>query len=119
MIGIQIALQEAFFLNNWLYIIEHVLALEDGEVSIVLADIPSLLEIRDTQIIFHHSSFIDFLLDCQSSKENYVDLSYNHWMILQQLLRAFGQDTQGRTLYTPFRSDAQHTSRSTIWESIY
>jgi hypothetical protein len=95
---------------NRLCVIERVLALEGGKASIALADVPSLLEIRDTNIFFHHSSFIDFLLDCQRSKENYVDISSSHAMILQWVLRIFRQNTLGRSLYTPFRSGAQHTS---------
>ena len=110
MLGIHIALQRGSVDCNRLFIIERVLALEDGKASIALADVPSLLEIRDTDIFFYHSSFIDFLLDCQRSKENYVDISSSHTMILQWILRIFRQGTLGRSLYTPFRSDAQHTS---------
>ena len=110
MLGIHIALQQDPSTLNRLYIIEHALALEDGEAIITLAGLPSLLEIRGTEIFFHHFSFIDFLLNCQRSKENCVDISSSHRMILQYVLRAFGKNTQGRTLYMPFRSGAQHAS---------
>jgi len=110
MLGIQIALRQDVSILNRLYIIERVLALEDGKASIALADLPSLLEIRGTEIFFHHSSFIDFLLNCQRSKEHYVDAPSSHRMILQYVMRACGQDTQRRTLYLPFRSGAQHAS---------
>ena len=104
-------LSDAYALDR-LCVIERVLALEDGKASIALADVPSLLEIRDSGIFFHHSSFIDFLLDCQRSKENYVDISSSHSMILQWVLRIFRQDTVtlGRSLYTPFKSGTQNTS---------
>lgn len=112
MLGIQIALQHDAYALDRLCVIERVLALEDGKASIALADVPSLLEIRDSGIFFHHSSFIDFLLDCQRSKENYVDISSSHSMILQWVLRIFRQDTVtlGRSLYTPFKSGTQNTS---------
>jgi len=112
MLGIHLALQQGNGAHHHLFVIEHVLALEEGKASIALADVPSLLEIRGSlrEIFFYHSSFIDFLLDCQRSKENYVDISSSHAMILQWILRIFRQDTLGRSLYMPFRSGAQQTS---------
>ena len=97
MLGIHIALRQDWRNLNRLLVIERVLALENGKASIALANIPSLLEVRDTDIFFHHSSFIDFLLDCQRSKENYIDISSSHAMILQWILRIFRQDALGRT----------------------
>ena len=43
------------------FAIESMLGLEDGDVRVYLSGLIPLLEVRDEQIFFHHSPFIDFL----------------------------------------------------------
>ena len=49
------------------------LDLEDGDIHIYLSPLSSLLEVEeDSGIVFHHSSFMDFMKSPEWSKSYYV-----------------------------------------------
>jgi len=73
--------------------IEYVLCLEDGDVSIYLSPLNSLLEVSEDDdhdvdiIFFHHTSFTDFLSNPERSKDYYIDAPKYHSLIAQWILK--------------------------------
>ena len=74
-------------------IVEFILGLEDGDVCIYLTPLNSLLEVRDCngyhEILFHHSSFMDFLRSPERSKDYCIDAQKSHFLIVQWILQLF------------------------------
>ena len=70
-------------------IVEFVLSLEDGDICIHLGPLSSLLEIQEGQILFHHSSFMDFLRNPERSKSYHVNLGLNCSLVAQRMLELF------------------------------
>ena len=74
---------------------EAVLGLEDGDVRVYLSTLSSILEVEepdpsgDYTIVFHHSSFMDFLHTRERSKDYYVDDQTTRMFIALRVLRAF------------------------------
>ena len=73
--------------------IESLLGLEDGDVRIYLSPLSSLLEVRefcnDHRIVFHHSSFMDFMRNQQRSMGYCIDSPKSHSLIAQWMLQMF------------------------------
>ena len=67
-------------------IIESVLHLEDGDVRVYLSPLSSLLEV-DEGIVFHHTSFGDFLGNPERSKDYSIDAPKCHSFIAKWLLQ--------------------------------
>ena len=76
--------------------VEFMLGLEDGDVSIYLSPLNSLLEVQEGEdyrvILFHHSSFMDFLHSPERSKDYYIDAQKSHFLIAQWILQIFTSD---------------------------
>jgi len=74
-------------------VIESVLHLEDGDVSIYLSPLNSLLEVQgfgdEQRIVFHHSSFMDFLRSPERSTDYCIDAPKSHSLIAQWILHVF------------------------------
>ncbi|CAA7270552.1 unnamed protein product [Cyclocybe aegerita] len=94
-LGIIIALRyEPHFQR--LDIVEEILELKEPATSMVeLADLHPVMKCKDmtSRNVFHHSSFIDFLINHQRAKDYYVDSRKSHTQILQWLLRMFRNDS--------------------------
>ena len=77
-------------------VIESVLGLEDGDVCIYLSPLNSLLEVQERvdgrKIVFHHSSFMDFLRSSERSKDYSIDARKSHFIIAQWILQQFTSD---------------------------
>jgi len=78
---------------DYVEVIESVLHLEAGDVSIYLSPLNSLLKLQkldDEQIIiFHHSSFMDFLHTPERSTDYCINGPKSHSLIAQWILKAF------------------------------
>ena len=76
--------------------IEAILGLEYGDVLIYLTPLNSLLEVKKGkycfEIEFHHSSFMDFLFSPERSKDYYIDIQKNRFLIMQLILQHFASD---------------------------
>jgi hypothetical protein len=70
-------------------IVEFVLGLEDGDIYIYLSPLSSLLEVEEDEILFHHSSFMDFLRSPKRSKSYYVNPGLSRSLVAQRTLEAF------------------------------
>jgi hypothetical protein len=70
-------------------IVEFVLGLEDGDICIYLGPLSSLLEVQEGQILFHHSSFMDFLHSPERSKSYHVNLALNYSLVVQRMSELF------------------------------
>ena len=70
-------------------IVEFVLGLEDGDVSIYLGPLSSLLVVWEGGIFFHHSSFMDFLRSPERSKSYYVNPGIICSLVAQRILETF------------------------------
>ena len=70
-------------------IAELVLGLEDEDVSIYLSSLSSLLEVLETKIVFHHSSFMDFLRSPERSKCYCVNSGLSRSLVTQWIFEAF------------------------------
>jgi len=70
-------------------IVEFVLGLEDGDVSIYLGTLSSLLEVQKERISFHHSSFMDFMSSPERSKSYYVNPGLISSLVAQRMLELF------------------------------
>jgi hypothetical protein len=70
-------------------IVEFVLGLDDGDICIYLGPLSSLLEVREGQIFFHHSSFMDFLRSTERSKSYYVNAGLSRSLVAQRILEVF------------------------------
>ena len=79
-----------------LEIVDFILGLEDGDVCIYLSPLNSLLEVQGREdypgIIFHHSSFMDFLHSPERSKDYYIYPQKSHFLIAQWILQLFTSD---------------------------
>jgi hypothetical protein len=73
--------------------IEEVLYLEKGDVSIYLSPLNSLLKLKerhgDYDIAFHHSSFMDFLDTPERSTYYCINAQKSHFLIVQWILQLF------------------------------
>jgi hypothetical protein len=69
--------------------VEFSLGLEDGDFCIYLSALGSLLEVQEDVILFHHSSFMDFLRSPERSKSYYVNPGLHHSLVTQRILEAF------------------------------
>ena len=76
-------------LLNRVNIIEFALGLEDGDVCIYLGPLSSLLKVHSEGILFHHSSFMDFLLSPERSKSYHIDPSLSSSLVAQRILEVF------------------------------
>ena len=79
--------------------VQYMLGLEHGDVCIYLSPLNSLLEVQPVQecngyreILFHHSSFMDFLRSPERSKDYYIDPQKSHFLIAQWILQLFTSD---------------------------
>ena len=76
--------------------VEFMLGLEDGEACIYLSPLNSLLEVQECdgyrEILFHHSSFMDFLHSPERSKDYYIDARKSHFFFAQWILQLFTSD---------------------------
>ena len=76
--------------------IEFMLGLEDGDVCIYLSPLNALLEVEVygsfSEILFHHSSFMDFLHCAERSGDYYIDPRKGHFLIAQWILQLFTSD---------------------------
>ena len=76
--------------------VEFMLGLEDGDVCIYLSPLNSLLEVQELNghpfILFHHSSFMDFLHSAERSGDYYIDPQKGHFFIAQCVLQLFTSD---------------------------
>ena len=76
--------------------VEFVLGLEDGDDCIYLSPLNSLLEVQECtyyhDILFHHSSFMDFLHSADRSGDYYIDPRKSHFLITQSILQLFVSD---------------------------
>ena len=76
--------------------VEYMLGLEHGDVCIHLSPLNSLLEVQEPhdyrEILFHHSSFMDFLHSPERSKDYYIDAQNSHFLIAQWILQLFTSD---------------------------
>ncbi|KAJ3516577.1 hypothetical protein NLJ89_g1043 [Agrocybe chaxingu] len=99
-LGVRHVLQQDFSmvreLRDIVRMIEGILGLESGDVRSALSDLSSLVEIKDNMatlernaIFFQHSSFQDFLLNKERSKEYSIDVLECHRVSVQWVLRAF------------------------------
>jgi len=70
-------------------IVEFMLGLEDGDVCIYLGPLSSLLEVEKDRILFHHSSFMDFLSNPKRSKTYYVNPGLSSSLVSQRILEGF------------------------------
>jgi hypothetical protein len=70
-------------------IVEFVLGLEDGDVCIYLGTLSSLLEVQEDEILFHHSSLMDFLHNPERSKSYHVNSGLSSSLIAQRILEVF------------------------------
>ena len=70
-------------------IVEFALGLEDGDVCIYLGPLSSLLKVQEQEILFHHSSFMDFLLSPKRSKTFHVNPQLSHSLVAQRILEVF------------------------------
>jgi hypothetical protein len=77
---------------------ENVLGLEDGDISIYLSPLNSLLKIdprRHPPITFHHSSFSDFLCNPERSGTDYcIELPKCDSLIAQCMLKMFPRNSK-------------------------
>ena len=77
-------------------IVNFILGLEDGDICIYLSPLNSLLEVEElngySDILFHHSSFMDFLRSPERSKDYCIDAQKSHLLIAQCILRLFTSD---------------------------
>ena len=72
---------------------EEALYLERDDISIYLSALSSLLEVRESpdygyEIVFYHSSFMDFLRTQERSKGYYVDVRMSHTLIAEWIMQA-------------------------------
>ena len=76
--------------------VEFMLGLENGDVCIYLSPLNSLLEVQECdgyrEILFYHSSLMDFLLSPERSKEYSIDVQKSHSLIAQWILKLFTID---------------------------
>ena len=76
--------------------IEFLLGLEYGDVCIYLSPLNSFLEVQECNgypdILFHHSSFMDFLRSAERSGDYYIDPRKSHFLIAQCILQLFTSD---------------------------
>jgi hypothetical protein len=88
-LGVSCVLQPPF--AHCVEIIEPVLHLEVGDVRIYLSPLNSLLEIEEKNgehaILFHHTSFTDFLYNPERSKDYYIDAPKYHSLVVQWALQ--------------------------------
>jgi hypothetical protein len=76
-------------------IIETVLHLEVGDVCIYLSPLNSLLKLKEShgsgghRIIFHHSSFMDFLRTPERSSDYCINSQNSDFLIVQRILQLF------------------------------
>jgi len=79
--------------DNYVTTIETVLGLEGGDIRIYLSPLNSLLEIReyrhDHNIVFYHSSFMDFLRTPERSTDYFIARPKCHALITQSMLQIF------------------------------
>ena len=82
--------------SSFFSIIESMLGLEHGDVCICLSPLNSLLEVQNFEsyrdILFYHSSFMDFLLIIERSRDYFIDLRKSHFLIAQWILQSFTSD---------------------------
>ncbi|CAA7268931.1 unnamed protein product [Cyclocybe aegerita] len=68
--------------------IETIMGLRAGDVSIVLSGLSSLLKCRDGYITIHHSSLLDFLQNERRSQRFFIDVQEVHTKIAHWVLRS-------------------------------
>ena len=77
------------FVGSAVGIVEFVLSLEDGDVCIYLSTLSSLLKIQENGIVFHHSSFMDFMRSPERSKSYFIDPGISSALVAQRILEVF------------------------------
>lgn len=78
------------------FAIESVLGLEDGDVRVYLSGLSPLLEVRDEQIFFHHTSFMDFLRNPERAREYSIDVRRSHSLITPWRSQTFTSHASGK-----------------------
>ena len=78
--------------------VEFMLGLEDGDICIYLSPLNSLLEVQECDegyriILFHHSSFMDFLHSPERSQDCCIESQKSHFLIAQWMLQLFTSDS--------------------------
>ena len=95
-LGLYDVLNKDCFDDSPVEFVEFMLGLENGDVCIYLSSLNSLLEVRERNgypdILFHHSSFMDFLHNAERSRDYYIDPRKSHFLIAQWILQLFTSD---------------------------
>ncbi|KAJ3501031.1 hypothetical protein NLJ89_g9526 [Agrocybe chaxingu] len=68
--------------------VETIMGLRAGDVSILLSGLSSLLKCQDAYIVIHHSSFLDFLQNERRSRRFYIDIREVHTKIARCVLQS-------------------------------
>ena len=95
-LGVNDALIKSDAFENNVEKIESMLGLEDGDARIYLSPLNSLLEVREFcdnhRIVFHHSSFMDFLRTPQRSTDYCINGPKSHSLIARWMLKVLTSD---------------------------
>ena len=82
--------------DDILKFVEFVLDLEREDVCIYLSPLNSLLGVKkcgyNSKIVFHHTSFLDFLRSPERSKDYCINAEKSHSLIAQRILQLFTSD---------------------------
>jgi len=88
-LGVYDVVKDSDLFSSAFWVVEFVLGLESGDVCIYLSPLSSLLEVEQGEILFHHSSFMDFLRSPEWSKSYYVNPGLNRSLVVQRILELF------------------------------